>query len=126
MKRLIAALALLAAVLVVCVGNWWKLSRLSEQLCAQVEGFSALAWQGDQQAAQETLRNARSAWQSNRTFLGAVLPHTELDEVERLFATSLQASENGDPSECRIYAAELTERLRNLPEREKPSWANIF
>ncbi len=126
MRRLITAIALLVLVLASCFGCRWKLAGLSETLAAQVESYSTLAWQGDPGAAEQTLKDAQNVWQANRTFLGAVLPHTELDEVEKLFATARQAAENGDLSECRLRAAELKARLRHLPEREEPSLANIF
>lgn len=126
MKRLVTAIVLLAATLTICIGCRWRLEQLTDTLSAQVESFSALAWQGNRGAAQETLEAARDTWRGDRTFLGAMLPHTELDEVERLFETALQAAENGDLPECRMRAAELGALLRHLPEREEPSLANIF
>ena len=120
MKRLVTAVVLLAVLVGVCIGCRWELARLADALSAEVETFSMLTWEGNITQAQETLLAAREGW------LGAVLPHTELDEIERLFEAALQAAENGDLSECRMQAAELRALLRHLPEREEPSLANIF
>ena len=126
MKRLVTAVVLLAVLGGVCIGCRWDLARLADALSAEVETFTMLTWEGNITQAQETLLAAREGWRSNRTLLGAVLPHTELDEIERLFEAALQAAENGDLSECRMQAAELRALLRHLPEREEPSLANIF
>lgn len=126
MKRLTTSIVLLLLVLAVCIGCRWKLGALSDQLSAQVESFSSLAEQNHLQSAWETLEEAQEVWLSNRPFLGAILPHDELDEIERLFATSIQAARNQDLPECRMRAAELKALLRHLPEREAPSVQNIF
>ncbi len=126
MKRLATAIVLLLAVLVLCIFTQWQLNHLADGLTAQVDHFSLCAGQNDMQGAAEAIAEARLGWRSRRALLGSILPHTELDEVDRLFEVSIQAAKDEDITECRLRAAELSALLRHLPGREFPALENIF
>lgn len=126
MKRLVTAIVLLAATLALCVGIQRSLDRLSDGMAAQVDRFSLCASLNDPENAKTAIVQAHGEWLGHRALLGSVLPHNELDEIDRLFAVSLQAVEDGDLHECRLRAAELSARIRHLPERERPKIENIL
>lgn len=126
MKRLFTAIVLLLATLALCAGLQRSLDRISDDMAAKVERFSLCAQLGDAEDAKTAIIQARGEWLESRALLGSVLPHNELDDIDRLFAVSIQAVENGDFPECRLRAAELSERIRHLPEREKPKIENIL
>lgn len=126
MKRLITAILLLLSVFALCAFTQIQLTHLTDSMSAQIDHFSLCARLNDPTGARTAIAAAQSDWVESRTLLGAILPHSELDEIDRLFAVSRQAIENGDLPECRLRAAELSARLRHLPERERPTLANVL
>lgn len=126
MKRLFTAIVLLVVTLALCVGIQRSLNRISDGMAAKVDHFSLCARLDDTENAQKAIVQAHGEWLESRALLGSVLPHSELDEIDRLFAVSLQAVEDGNLDECRLRAAELSARIRHLPEREKPKIENIL
>ena len=97
MRRLTAALVLLALLLTGCV--WSR--RSVEKVCT--EAADAL-YAGE---------------------LGALLPHEEIDETGLLFER-LAAAHDGTDDENLLDRAELLARLHHLPEMEKASLRNIL
>ncbi len=126
MKRIVTAVLLLVLVLAACIGTQWQLNRLADDLAKKIDHFSICTWQNDVESAGQAIAGAKSDWEGSRPLLGSILPHNELDEIDRLFAVALQAMENGDLSECRLRAAELSARLQHLPARDLPKIENIF
>ena len=104
MRRLTAALVLLALLLTGCV--WSR--RSVEKVCT--EAAEAL-YAGE-------LDRARAIWEEAQPLLGALLPHEEIDETGLLFERL--ADEN------LLDRAELLARLHHLPEMEKASLRNIL
>ena len=97
MRRLTAALVLLALLLCGCV---WS-ARSVERVC---KNASDALRTGD-------LAAAHAIWEDAQPLLGALLPHEEIDET-------------GD--ERRLDRAELLARLGHLPEMERATVRNIF
>ncbi len=126
MKRLTTAVMLLLAVLALCVGTQYRLGRLADEMAAEIDHFSLCARENDIQSAERAIAGAKSDWESSRALLGSILPHNELDEIDRLFAVALQAAEDEDVSECRLRAAELSNRVQHLPKRDIPKIENIL
>lgn len=126
MKRLATAVILLIVVLALCVGSQWKLRRMTDGWIAEVEHSAALAGQNETDSAHAALAKVRDEWKASLPLLGSMLPHDELDQIERLFETALQAAENGDEREYLLQAAELRALLAHLPERDAPKIQNIF
>ena len=104
MRRLTAALVLLALLLTGCV--WSR--RSVEKVCT--EAADAL-YAGE-------LDRARAIWEEAQPLLGALLPHEEIDETGLLFERLAAAHDGTD--------AELLARLHHLPEMEKASLRNIL
>ena len=105
MRRLTAALVLLALLLTGCV--WSR--RSVEKVCTEAaEALHA----GE-------LDRARAIWEEAQPLLGALLPHEEIDETGLLFER-LAAAHDGTGDE------NLLARLHHLPEMEKASLRNIL
>lgn len=111
MRRLTAALVLLALLLCGCV---WS-ARSVERVC---KNASDALRTGD-------LAAAHAIWEDAQPLLGALLPHEEIDETGLLFER-LAAAEADDGGERRLDRAELLARLGHLPEMEKATVRNIF
>ena len=108
MRRLTAALVLLALLLTGCV--WSR--RSVEKVCTEAaEALHA----GE-------LDRARAIWEEAQPLLGALLPH---DEIDLLFER-LAAAHDGTGDENLLDRAELLARLHHLPEMEKASLRNIL
>ena len=107
MRRLTAALVLLALLLTGCV--WSR--RSVEKVCT--EAAEAL-YAGE-------LDRARAIWEEAQPLLGALLPHEEIDETGLLFERLAAAHD-----ENLLDRAELLARLHHLPEMEKASLRNIL
>ena len=102
MRRLTAALVLLALLLTGCV--WSR--RSVEKVCTEAD-------------------RARAIWEEAQPLLGALLPHEEIDETGLLFER-LAAAHDGTGDENLLDRAELLARLHHLPEMEKASLRNIL
>ena len=111
MRRLTAALVLLALLLCGCV---WS-ARSVERVC---KNASDALRTGD-------LAAAHAIWEDAQPLLGALLPHEEIDETGLLFER-LAAAETDNGDERRLDRAELLARLGHLPEMEKSTGRNIF
>ena len=104
MRRLTAALVLLALLLTGCV--WSR--RSVEKVCTEAaEALHA----GE-------LDRARAIWEEAQPLLGALLPHEEIDETGLLFER-LAAAHDGTGDENLLDRAELLARLHHLPEMER-------
>ena len=110
MRRLTAALVLLALLLCGCV---WS-ARSVERVC---KNASDALRTGD-------LAAAHAIWEDAQPLLGALLPHEEIDETGLLFERLAAEADNG--GERRLDRAELLARLGHLPEMEKATVRNIF
>lgn len=126
MKRLTTAVLLLAAVIGICIGSQWKLRQMTDEWISAVDRAAAFAVQEDTEHARISLFAVQEDWRESLPVLGALLPHDELDQIERLFETALQAAENRDKNEYLLQSAELRGRLLHLPERDAPKIQNIF
>lgn len=111
MRRLTAALVLLALLLCGCV---WS-ARSVEQVC---KNASDALRTGD-------LAAAHAIWEDAQPLLGALLPHEEIDETGLLFER-LAAAEADNSDERRLDRAELLARLGHLPEMERANIRNVF
>lgn len=111
MRRLTAALVLLALLLCGCV---WS-ARSVERVC---KNASDALRTGD-------LAAEHAIWEDAQPLLGALLPHEEIDETGLLFER-LAAAEADNGDERRLDRAELLARLGHLPEMEKATVRNIF
>lgn len=111
MRRLTAALVLLALLLCGCV---WS-ARSVERVC---KNASDALRTGD-------LAAAHAIWEDAQPLLGALLPHEEIDETGLLFER-LAAAEADNDDERRLDRAELLARLGHLPEMERATVRNIF
>ena len=111
MRRLTAALVLLALLLTGCV--WSR--RSVEKVCT--EAAEAL-YAGE-------LNRARAIWEEAQPLLGALLPHEEIDETGLLFER-LAAAHDGTDDENLLDRAELLAQLRHLPEVQRPTLKNLF
>ena len=111
MRRLTAALVLLALLLTGCV--WSR--RSVEKVCTEAaEALHA----GE-------LDRARAIWEEAQPLLGALLPHEEIDETGLLFER-LAAAHDGTDDENLLDRAELLAQLRHLPEVQRPTLKNLF
>ena len=125
MKRLIAGLAIVAALF---AGSAWNAHRLDESinaLLADAETAETFAEQGDFSEAVRALRGSMEEWEKLERRARVFIHHTETDSVSDAYFEALDCLLSGDAG----FMGSL-ERLRfhlsDLCEEEHVSWSTVF
>lgn len=126
MKRLIAALSLLTAVIVLCGCSYLYISRSAYQLADTVFTAQSALRGGDLREAHTALQKSYADWQSRSQVFNALVRHNEIDEAQRLYVRIFEALQNDIAEEALIQIADLHSLLLHLPEMEQPRLSNIF
>lgn len=112
MRRMLVAIALLAALIAGCIWSDRALDRTVGEIAAAVEA--------------DDLERAYQKWTDAETLLGALLLHDEMAEADRLFVRIRQAKLIGKEDELALCRAELLAQLRHLPDLDEPSMKNVL
>lgn len=126
MKKLTAALVLLAAMMGFCLWSTWRVDTLcakSTSLLEQAETRCAL---GDFDGALELVYASRRNWDCHEGFFGVALRHTESDDIGILFPPLLETCRQRDANEFFRQNQELIATLRHLSRAELPYYFNIL
>ena len=123
-KRVIAAVALLAAALTVSCGSLCYVRQVGGRIAASLEEAEVRYAAGGEYAA--ALDAAQRLWEEKHGVLGALLKHSDTDEIEKCFykIEKYTSQGNADPlfeavEDCRAAVAVM---LRG----EDPAARNIF
>ena len=119
-------LLLLALTLALCLVSLWALGGIIEDTESGLVRAHELAGAGEYAAAADAVGRAERLWQSHELFLGAVLRHSESDELQFLFARLPAYADEDNAAEFQATCLELREHLRHILDTEQPRLYNIF
>lgn len=122
MKRVIPALCCLLAALVLSAGAYAYIKTHTEKLCAELENVAG----SDDAAAFEAAEKAFGEWRNMRTCFGALLKHSDADELEKCFLRIADCIRGGDREKLNDAAMDCIIALKVVEKGEKPNAANIF
>ena len=125
MKRLWAALLLLAVLLGGSLSSAIRLDRFAAGLDAGLRQVDALALSGDPEAV-PALRRLLADWEAQSAWLHVTLRHGDVDEIRAGLAEALRLLELGRTEDCSAASARIRCQLRLLARMEQLRWENLF
>lgn len=126
MKRIWIAVALLAAISVLCVLSASATARCVEELSRPLLQARDAARRGSYAEAADFARAAQESWQSHDDLLGALLRHDEADCVETDLAALIEYCDAEKQDEICAHCAELLRQAEHLRQMELPLLKNIL
>lgn len=122
MKRLVPAVCCLLSALALSVGSFMFIRAETLNLCSQLEAAA-------DSSAEDLFTSAKkicAEWERVRTPFGALLKHSDADELEKSFLYIKDRIADGSETELREACGECVIALKVILEGEKPDTANIF
>ncbi len=122
MRKLWLGLAILALLLVLCIGALVMLDGLNQQTAALLEQ----AAEADMEEAAAVSLRAKQCWENTVGFIDTVMSHEETDEIRREFSDLLVFARAKSREEYLASCGRLLVMIRHLTEMERPLWQNIL
>ena len=126
MKRLWAAVVILAVLLGTALWNAWYARTFTGALVQQLERAKALAVQDRWEEAAQLSQEAFQTWQDHDFYLHVFMRHSDTDQILGSFRALEQYLALEETDQYTAANAELMIQLELLAEMEQPSLVNIF
>lgn len=127
MKRLFISTAIIALFAGLCVIHVNHLSRLTEEMIAQIETASISVQKGNWGAAKKAAGSAAEKWEKHAFYLHTTLRHTDIDAIlASMKELDAYLDSREDRAESLATAAKLINQLELLLEAEQPSIKNLL
>jgi hypothetical protein len=97
-------------------------SSIAEDLQQSAEAAQAENWE----VADARSRDATAQWEKNWKFTSAMADHTELDEIESIFAQAQVYREKRFSADYAAACARLAKLIEALEESHELSWWNLL
>lgn len=123
MKRIWLGLGVLAALLVVGI---WSMLRTDAVHTAMAEQLRQAARETDAHAAYAAGELVQRQWQEHRGLTGSTADHTQIDEIDSLFAQLEICRLRQDRDTHALLCAALSESIAALAEGHRLSWWNLL
>lgn len=126
MKYLVIGLVILALLLATAIGAVSLLENRAMQIVQELRLAEQALDQDAPELASDYARKAMDLWQRYSGFLGSILYHAEMDDINVHFAQLGGNAAAQDLGELRSTCAELIALVEHLPQMEKAYYFNIF
>ncbi len=126
MKRLWLGVALLLAVLGICIGVTVSMDRIHGEIGQKLDLAAEAAGQEDWQQAAALAREARSKWQRHWCLTAMVADHEPMEDAESLFARLEIYGQQQEALEFTAACAELACRTRAISNAHRLTWWNLL
>ena len=126
MKHLVIGLVILALLLATSIGAVSLLENRAGQIVQELRLAEQALDQDAPALASDYARKAMDLWQHYSGFLGSILYHAEMDDINVHFAQLSGNAAAQDLGELRSTCAELIALVEHLPQMEKAYYFNIF
>ncbi len=124
MKRVAAAVLMLAAALTVSWASLGYVRQAGDRIAALLEEAEALHCAGEPYAA--ALDAARQLWEEKHGALGALLKHSDTDEIEKYFYKIKQYTAQGNAEQLFEAVEDCRAAIEVMLRGEDPAARNIF
>ena len=123
-KRVIAAVALIAAALAVSCGSLRYVDKVGNTLV----GYLTTAQERHEQGGdyKKPLEQAEMLWQEKREMLGVLLKHSDADEMEQFFYKIEKYMETGDTEKLFETVEDCRAAVEVILRGEAPAARNVF
>lgn len=126
MKRFWAAVTVLLVLLVACTCSAVIVNNFAKTTIAHLEKAIQSAEEKNYPAANKYCSAAAAHWSSKSGLLGALLRHSEADQVETGLAQLVSYSKTEDHDEFLALCAEVIHSIRHVRDMELPLLRNIL
>lgn len=126
MKPFFIACLILVSLFAAGLMNAQTVSRLSDSIETQLSYSQSSAKSGQWDEVGDTLHDVAELWQEHKTYLHVTLDHSEIEEVEALFAEARQYAAQGDVDKYCTCAERLAVQLEHLKETQRISIKNVL
>ena len=126
MKRLTAALFLLALVLCATVFHSRYLNRLTGGFCEQLQQAATLADQDNWSQALNLTEQTLTKWEQQDFYLHVMLRHTDIDAIRQTFHEVIESLSLAEPDQYTAANAKLITQLELLAEAEQLDLKNVL
>lgn len=125
MNRLAAAILLLAFSVGIGISGYLYISDSAGKLIEVMEEDRRLTSESGTSSAERAEKILR-LWNEKETLLVAILPHSELDEIEMNIKKLDSCCQQGFTEEYIKTLDDCISRLEHISESERPDFKNIF
>ena len=126
MKRFWAAVILLLAILGACTTSAVIVNAFAKSTIKHLESAMHSAEEKDYAAANRECAAAAEHWSAKAGLLGALLRHSEADQVETGLAQLVSYSETADHDEFLALCTEVIHNIEHVRDMELPLLRNIL
>ena len=126
MNRTAFAICLLVLLLGFCILSSVLVRLYSQTVNDAIAASRAQAARNDVGGAADRLQEAKALWRSHERYFGVVLSHSEIDDVNMMFAELAQYAELGDRDDFLAGTARLIATIEHIREMELPSYHNLL
>lgn len=126
MKALYIPVAVLAAILLLCLGTGSYINTCTEGWLDGLDKTSELIEKELWNDAQTQLLSVHRDWEHRQAVFHLFLEHQDLDEAEILFSGAIAACHERDSVEMRIHLKQLSTQMVFLAETQAVSFQNIL
>ena len=126
MKGYLTSLAILAAVLALCLWNGAAMTADTARWRDQLLHTDALAQSEDWAAAAEALAESYRDWAQSQAYLHIVARHDAVDDAEAMYRRAAAFAATRELTEFRAEIADLRDQLRLLAEMERLDIKNVL
>ena len=126
MKRLWAAVSILAALLAAALGTGWWVDGLTADYVSRLEQAQAMSERGDWERAAQVTGGVYRNWQERSFWLHALLRHSDTDQVLLLFRSVEEYLKLEEMDQYAAANAQLIAQLELLAEMEDPEFTDFW
>ena len=123
MKRIWLGFGVLAALIAVGVWSMFAADAIHGDMARQLH---QAAYRTDSRQAFDTSQQVQRQWERYFLFTATMADHTDVDEIDALFAQMEVCRTRGDEINHALLCAALSECLTALSENHVLSWANLL
>ncbi len=126
MKRIWVSAGALGVLVLFCIFGVIRVNHICVKANENLRRAETAVYLGDYEGAKTCVEGARQIWKGHAGFLGIMLRHTEMDDIDLMFPGLLEALRQKDGREFYLRNGELIEALRNLTQMERPRYYNVL
>lgn len=125
MKRLIAAVAIVIFILGVSCSGYFLILKKADNLIKEIDTAIALADEKSKVLDKKTA-DIEKEWKKSETVLAALLPHSELDNIEIDIESLMDFSKQKKYDDYSSACIDCSKRLKHIKKSERPDLSNIL
>ena len=126
MGRLITAISILILIVAGSIVNIYAVDHAVQPVADLLIQSAQALDSGKPAAALTKMQEAMDSWHDASAFLGTVILHSEIDDVDVDFDLTQGYLENGDYTQFRVYQKSMVQKVLHLKDMERISVVNIF